>query len=557
VLLLRVLEIIGSLGVFLYGMKVMSDGLQKSAGQGLQKVLNFMTSNRFFGVFTGFLITSIIQSSSATTVMVVSFVNAGLISLQQAVGTIMGANIGTTITTWIVSYLGFKVDMAILSVPIIGLGLPMMFAKRKRIRDISDFVIGFGLLFMGIGLLKTCVPDVSQHPEMLQFICKFSQHGVWSYLLFVLAGTAITAIVQSSSAMMTVTVAMAFKGWLDLPSAAALCLGENIGTTITANLASIGTTVSARRAARVHTLFNVFGVVWISFVFHPVINLLSIVAPWDFYARGNFPLNLALFHSFFNISNTLIMLPFTGFLANTATKWVKPSARDVSKEYRLPYINTRMQDAPQLNILEAKKEVQKMAELTSTMFEKVIHLFHHPNEALGETVEHLRDSERLSDQMQEEITKFLLACSKENLSEESIKQINVMIRVLHELEGVADSCFNICLLAQRRHEKKISLPEEAEKELHTLISKVRSFIAVYREHMPEAITRAQLDSAIDLERDIDESRRRLFRSSRKRMQEGSDVRGELVDLDIIRYLEHIGDSALNIMQALHMIRSEE
>ena len=258
-----VLSILGSLGVFLYGMRVMSDGIQNVAGERLQQILNTMTKNKFLAILTGFIITSLVQSSSATTVMVVSFVNASLLNLTQAIGVIMGANIGTTITTWIVSIVGFKFKISAIALPIVGIGLPLIFSKLKKRRDLGEVLIGFGMLFLGLMFLKQSVPDIKQHPEVLSFLQNFtSLPYFWSLLFFIFVGTILTIVVQSSSAAMAITVTIAAFGWIDFPTAAAIVLGENIGTTITAYLASVGANVNARRAARAHFLFNVFGVLW-------------------------------------------------------------------------------------------------------------------------------------------------------------------------------------------------------------------------------------------------------------------------------------------------------
>ncbi len=444
-MLLTILQIVGSLGVFLYGMKVMGEGLQKSAGNKLQSVLNFMTQNRLMGILTGFFITSIIQSSSATTVMVVSFVNAGLLSLTQAISTIMGANIGTTITTWIVSFFGFKVKITELAVPIIGLGLPLIFSKRKKYRDFGEFIVGFGILFIGLGFLRESIPDITKYPQTQEFLGSLSRYGVWSFLIYVVAGTLCTVIVQSSSAMMTITVTMAFSGWLDFPSAAALCLGENIGTTITANLASLGTNVNARRSARAHTIFNLFGVVWMGLVFHQFIYLVSAIAPWDFYVRENLPLNLALFHTLFNLSNSIILVPFVGYFSLLVEKLVKPGERDKITEYKLQYISTPLQDTADINLIEAKKEVERMVLVVENMFDTTLELYNNPGKKIADKVEAIGKTEELTDQMQIEITKFLQQCLQEDLSEENFNHIYVLMRIVHELESISDSIYNLCL----------------------------------------------------------------------------------------------------------------
>jgi len=552
-MLLMLLKIVGALGMFLFGMKVMSDGLQKSAGQRLQSILNFMTSNRAMGVLTGLFITSVIQSSSATTVMIVSFVNAGLLSLTQAISTIMGANIGTTVTTWIVSYLGFKVSMSAIALPIVGIGLPFMFAKQKKRRDLGDFIIGFGILFIGLGMLKECVPDITQYPSTQSFLSNLSSYGIWSYLLYVVAGTVLTMIIQSSSAMMTITVAMAFKGWLDLPSAAALCLGENIGTTITAYLASLGTNVTARQAARAHTLFNVIGVLWMSFVFKYFLNMLTYITPWDFYHRDNFPLDLALFHTLFNTLNTILLIWFIPQFAYVVEKLVRPSSRDKDTSYKLQYISTPLQDTADINIIEARKEIERMADVVETMFDETMNLLHHPDKKLADKAEKIRDTEVLTDQMQVEISRYLQQCAKDNVSEANYNNINYMIRIVHELESIADSSFNFSQAIQHKYEKKLPLSPKATEDITQLIKLTKSFLQKVRSNIISYINETDLQQAYELETIINELRRSMHKEARSRMQQGSDVRSELLFLDMVKYLEHIGDNSLNIMQALNQM----
>jgi phosphate:Na+ symporter len=552
-MLLMLLQIIGSLGVFLFGMKVMSDGLQRSAGQRLQSVLNFMTQNRFMGVLTGVFVTSIIQSSSATTVMVVSFVNAGLLSLTQAISTIMGANIGTTVTTWIVSYLGFKISISVIALPIVGFGLPFMFAKNKKYRDFGDFLIGFGILFIGLGLLKDCVPDITQYPSTQQYLSNLSSYGVWSYLLYVAAGTILTCIIQSSSAMMTVTVAMAYKGWLDLPSAAALCLGENIGTTITAYLASIGTNVNARRAARAHTLFNVIGVIWMSFVFRYFLSFLEWIVPWDYNLRENFPLNLALFHTLFNMFNTILLIGFVPQIAWVVQKIVKPSSRDRDTSYKLQYISTPLQDTADMNIIEARKEMEKMAEVIDGMFDDTVDMMCRPDKKIYDKAEKIKAREELTDQMQVEITRYLQQCAKESLSDTNYNNLNFLIRIIHEMENIGDSIYNMSKSVIYKHDKNITYHSKATADIAELADLTRSFLTVIRAKTVIYVNNEELNQALELENIINEFRRNVHKAARSRMQNGEDVRGELLFLDIIKYMEHIGDNCLNIMQALNQL----
>ena len=553
-MLLMLLQIIGSIGVFLFGMKIMSDGLQRCAGQKLQSVLNFMTQKRFMGVLTGIFITSIIQSSSATTVMIVSFVNAGLLSLTQAISTIMGANIGTTVTTWIVSYFGFKVQITALAVPIVGIGLPFMFAKQKKFRDIGDFIIGFGILFIGLGLLRNSVPDINQYPTALQFVSTLSDKGIWSYFMFIAAGTVLTMIIQSSSAMMTLTVAMAYKGWIDFPSAAALCLGENIGTTITAYVASIGTNVNARRAARAHTLFNIIGVIWMSFVFFRFLGLVQLIAPWNSALRENFPLDLALFHTLFNLINTMLLIWLVPQFAYIVERLVKPTSRDKDTSYKLQYISTPLQDTADMNIIEAKKEIEKMADIVVNMFDETIHVFTNPDKKLIDKVLKIKDAEELTDQMQVEITCYLQQCAQESLSEINYINMNFQIRIIHELENIADSIYNLSKAIQHKYDNKITINDAAMADVEKLTSLTRSFLTKISAKIGSYINTEELKASYELEADINEFRRSVNKAARLRMQKGEEVRGELLFLDLVKYMEHIGDSCLNIMQAQNLLK---
>ena len=398
------LQIVGSLGVFLYGMRVMSDGIQKTAGDRLQRILSFMTDNRFSAVLTGFLITILVQSSSATTVLVVSFANAGLLNLVQSIGVIMGANIGTTITGWIVAIIGFKVNISAVALPIIGLGLPFLLSKRLNKKEWGEIATGFGLLFLGLDFLKQSVPDIKSNPEILEFLADYTGFGFGSFLIFVLVGTVLTIIVQSSSAAMATTLTMAHFGWIDFQTAAAIVLGENIGTTITAFLASMGADINAKRAARAHTLFNIAGVIWMSVLFKPFIGFIDILVPGSMDGSG-ITTHLAMFHTLFNVFNTLLFIWFVPLLAKGVEALVRPKASERPKVYTLKYISTTLQDTPELNVLNAKREIVRMAETVEEMFERVVEVFKHPEEKLGNEVEALSDMEEYTDQMQEEISR--------------------------------------------------------------------------------------------------------------------------------------------------------
>jgi phosphate:Na+ symporter len=565
-IIVMILKLMGALGVFLYGMRVMSDGLQKAAGSRLQSILNFMTQNRFMAVLTGFIITAFVQSSSATTVMVVSFVNAGLLQLAQAIGVIMGANIGTTVTTWIVSLIGFKFNISAIALPVIGIGLPLIFSKLQKRKDLGEVLVGFGLLFLGLMFLKESVPDIRSHPEALAFLTNFTQlPSALSLVIFVIVGAVLTIVVQSSSAAMAITVTMAAFGWIDFPTAAAIVLGENIGTTVTAYLASLGTSVNARRAARAHFLFNVFGVIWMMFMFRFFIGeqgLIAKLAPWDPMLTRmedgreimvNLPLNLSLFHTVFNLINTAICLGFVPFFAKIVTKMIKSDPNEASREYSFKYLSAALQDTPDINIMSARSEVNKMAEVTKEMFLIDRQLYRNPDKKMGDVLRELKQKEDLTDKMQAEITLYLAECSKEHLSERGMNNIAALMRIVNELENIGDSCYKLGLILQRKYDKNIQLHDKADAELKDFSQLIFDFMEIYQQKMDEHLEKEVLGLAYKLEAKINNLRDNLKRASQLRLQSGANVDSELLYMDLLKHFEHIGDNSLNIAQALRKV----
>ena len=552
-MILTIFKLLGALGVFLFGMRVMSEGIQKVAGKRLQSILNYMTANRVAAIFTGFFITALVQSSSATTVMVVSFVNASLLSLTQAIGVVMGANIGTTVTTWIVSLIGFKFKITAIALPVIGVGLPFMFSKFKKRRDVGEIFIGFGLLFLGLMFLKESVPDIKNNPEVLEFLKNYTDLGFLSFVIFVFVGSILTVIVQSSSAAMAITVTMAYMGWIGFETAAAIVLGENIGTTVTAYLASLGTNVNARRTARAHFLFNTFGVIWMALIFKYFIQFILKIAPWDSSLQSNLPLNLSLFHTVFNIINSLIFIPFIIPFAKLVEKLVKPKESDHSTEYKLQYIKTGLQDTGQMNIQTAKSELNKMVELINNMFDTFLKVFRNPDKKMGGTVKKVKAMEELSDQMQVEITKFLVECSKEDLSERSVMNLNAIMRIVNELENIGDSCYKLMLLTERKYGSNIQLHAKAMEEFNDFASLLVESMELYKLRMNEHLEKQVLDLVYKLEVKMNNLRDNLKKAAQHRLQEGSNVKAELLYLDLLKHFEHIGDNNLNIAQALRQV----
>ena len=426
------LVLMGALGFFIYGMKIMSEGIQKAAGQKLREILGAMTKNRFFGVITGFLITSLVQSSSATTVMTVSFVNAGLLSLVESAGVMMGANIGTTITGWIVSYFGFKFKIVTLSLPMIAFGLPMMLTGNSKVKSTGEFLIGFAILFLGLSALKDAVPDLKENPEVLSFLSGF-EPGILTNLLFVLIGAVVTIIVQSSSAAMTLTFVMCNNGWIPFPLAAAMILGENIGTTITAELASFVGNVHAKRSARIHSMFNIIGVTWMVFLLPFALDLItwfsqSIMGNTSPYEDSeSIPFALSYFHTFFNLTNVMLLIWFVPVLVKLAIKSV-PSKGDDDEVFHLEYIGTGLMGTSELAILEARKEVTKFSEITLRHVRMVKDLLVEKDKKKSKKlVKRIKKYEEITDNIEAEITKYLTKVSTKQLSKESSQLVRSYI----------------------------------------------------------------------------------------------------------------------------------
>ena len=554
------LNVLGSLGVFLFGMKVMSEGIQKVAGNRLRSILSYMTQNRVAGVFTGFMTTCMVQSSSATTVMVVSFVNAGLLTLVQSIGVVMGANIGTTLTGWLVSILGFKFKIANIALPAIGIGLPLIFSKLTKRKNIGEIFVGFGLLFLGLKFLKSSVPNIKDNPEILQFLSNYTDLGIISLFIFIGVGVILTIVVQSSSAAMTITITMAYSGWIDYPTACALVLGENIGTTITAYVASINGNYHAKRAARAHMIINLIGVVWMVIAFKYFIQFIDSIVPEavpygiDTYAISpeffqNIPIHLSLFHTLFNIINVVVLIWFVPQIASLVKKMVKPTDEESNQEYKLEYFSTNVQPTPEISLLEAKKEVAYMSTIINEFIAAAIDTIKRGKE--NYSIDSARKQEVLTDQMQVEISNYLSECSKHELSVQSSKDASDMIRIVNELESIGDSIFNLFLIIEKID--KTSLTDEMKNQISDLYSVVNAFLIWNHEFITndmKQMSSDDLNKSIRYENKIDDMRNNFIGLSGDRLSKDSNSKSELLFIDVIKHLEHIGDFALNISQAL-------
>ncbi len=439
--ILDFIRLIGALGLFLYGMKIMSEGLQKISGDKMRNILSAMTSNRFFGVLTGLFITALIQSSSATTLMVVSFVNAGLLSLAQSISVVMGANVGTTVTAWIISLLGFKVDISAFAIPLFAFAIPLIFSKKPRWNNLGEFIIGFSLLFLGLQFLKDSMPNLQSNPEALEFLSGYTGLGFGSVLIFLLIGTIMTIIVQSSSATVAITLIMCHNGWIPFELAIAMILGENIGTTITANLAALNANIAAKRTAFSHFLFNFLGVIWVLCLFYPLAHFVEDIS------EGNPSVGLALFHTLFNVSNVLIMIWFVPLYVKICERVVrsgKTSEPDSDENRHLQFISTRMLSTSELSLIQVHKELGSYSKRVLEMLEmdKILITTADATE-FNETFNRIEKFENICDRVEVEIVNYLNALSDGDLSSDAKQEVRVMMRAATEIESLGDTCFNI------------------------------------------------------------------------------------------------------------------
>ncbi len=551
------ITIFGGLGLFLFGMKIMSESLQMAAGDRMKSILSTVTNRRIAGVFTGFIITSIIQSSSATTVMLVSFVSAGLITLQQSVGIIFGANIGTTVTGWLVAIFGFKVKIAVFALPAIGLGFFIRFMNNEKLRQYGEVLLGFGVLFLGLDVMSGAVKDLRGSEGVMNFMAGYTADGVPGMLLVVAIGTAVTMLLQSSSATMAMTMTLAVHGLIDFQTACALVLGENIGTTVTANIAAIGASTEAKRAARVHLLFNLLGMVWMTVFFHWVfMPMVDFIVPGDPYSADAAERSVAIashlagFHTMFNVTNTIIFFPFAGVLVMLASRMV-PKSRDADPDaFHLKYISTSLVSTPSININQARLEIRHMAQLVLDMFDTVMDVFHKPSDKLGPMVEEVGRKENVVDRLEKDISDFLVSVSQQNLSQEQSQSISAMLHMVNELERMGDHCESLLRYTRRKYDGGLEFTEQAMKEIDEIAAKVREFLVLLRDNLmadrPDVLPRARV-----LEDRIDELRRDLKKGHIQRLNQGlCDVPSGLIFIDMLTSFEKIGDHAFNVAEGI-------
>lgn len=568
--ILQIFTLLGALGMFLYGMNLMSSGLQKAAGDRLRGFLSAMTSNPFKRVMTGLGITAIIQSSSATTVMVVSFVNAGLLTLVQAIGVIMGANIGTTVTAWLVSWLGFKADISILAVPFMLLGFLFSNSKKSQHRNIGELIVGFSLLFLGLSFMKESVPDLSETPQVLEFVKTWSGYGFWSVLIFLAFGTILTLVLQSSSATMAITLIMLSIGYIPFDMACAMVLGENIGTTITANIAASVGNVSAKRAAMSHTIFNVFGVIWALILFRPFLGLVgkiielfglpnpaaegfAVAAPNS--ADGTAALyGLSMLHTLFNTINTLILIWFTSYIEKLVKLIIKAPANQESEAFRLKYIEAGPLATPELDTEQAFKEIIHFAQISKNGLGYARAAI---NETDPDRFEELRGKlvkyEEISDRIEYEIATFLNAVSAKEISGKTSREIKIMYKIIGELESLGDSGESISRILSRKNIHKKVFDQDSIKKLNSMADLVEETYDVMITNLKKAFDGklAGISNAYAAEDRINNLRNNLRDEEIESIEnERKNYQTSVYYMDIVSEFEKMGDFMINISQAL-------
>ena len=552
--------------MFLFGMKVMSDGIQQSAGDRLRKTINFMTGNRFAGLLTGAAVTAIIQSSSATTVMVVSFVNAGLLTLTQSVGVIFGANIGTTVTAWIVSLLGFSLKISNMALPAVGIGFVFSVIKWKH-KSLGNFLMGFGLLFLGLHYLTQ---EMSGINTIINFdaLSQYTEMGVLSILVGAGAGLLMTVLIHSSSATIAIVLTMAYSGVVSYLMAAAMILGANIGTTIDAVLASIGSRTAAKRTALVHVLFNVIGTCWGLPLLIPLLKLIDFITPgahmldiastW----RLGEPLghiattHLAMLHTTFKIMNTALFLPFTNQYAKIVT-FLIPEKKTEGElgHYSFAYLSGARASTPELNIMRAEKEIRDMAGVTSSMYASFSAVLldlceiDDKESVVVKLCEDLKKKEEYADEMRDVLTGFLIECTSKKLNTRSERRVSQLLRVIGYIEEMSDACYIISLVMERGVRKDRLFKKDEMEKLVPYVNLVGEFLGLVQEQLGESSILLTIKSK-KLEADINKSRKKLQRIGRKRIEAGKNVKTELFFIDMVRRIEKLGDYCYDISSAL-------
>ena len=592
--ILDFLGLLGAVGLFLYGMKVMSEGLQKAAGDRLRNILSAMTRNRFTGLLTGCAITALIQSSSASTVMVVSFVNAGLMTLAQSMAVIFGANVGTTFTAWVIALFGFKVDVSVAVLPLIAVAVVLLFTNKSKTKSMGEFLIGFAFLFMGLNMISSYVPDLQSNPEMFAALRNYASMGIGSILLFVFVGLIVTAIIQSSAATFAIVLIMCTKGWITFDLACAVVLGSNIGTTVTPLLASMSGNVAAKRTAMGHLLFNFLGTVWCLCIFEPFAEfnawLTELIGQGNPEALYGFVTNieqtqpdvydhlfdnslpaghdvvqkiaamqmsvsfgLSIFHTTFNIVNVCIMIWLTKVYVKIV-EWLVPQ-RKTDDEFSLKFISRGLLNASELNIAQAEKEMSVFAERVNRMIDMAQQLIHtkEKSEDFNKLYSRLEKYEDISDRMELEIARYLNRCAEGRLSNEGKVRIAAMLGIISEIESIADCCMGIGKILSRKIESNAQFTEEVYHNIDTMYAYVRDAMTMMIEELkdPENVAERPLIASYNKEREINNMRNSLRSQNIENINDGKyQYQAGIYYMDIISDLERTGDYIINVVDTL-------
>ncbi len=554
------LRAFGALAFFIYGMKMMSEGIQKAAGSQLRNILRTMTRNRFIGVFSGFLVTALLQSSSATTVMIVSFANAGLLTLVESIGVIMGANIGTTVTAWLISILGFKMDISALSIRLIAFAVPMLFVNKAIWKNIGETLLGFAILFIGLSELKDSLSELKNHPETLEFLSMFTNYGMLSTVFFVLIGSILTVLIQSSSAAMALTLTLLFNNVITFEIAAAMVLGENIGTTVTANLAAIVGNVHAKRAARAHFIFNILGVIWMILLFPFFIDLVrsmwepfqellqSVIPDLD---KGKEELQLSLFHTLFNIINTTLMIGFIPLIARVVTRFT-PSTEDDDDEFKLKHISTSIL-TPELATIELQKEAAHFGEVTSRMSKFAGRLINSTDKKeQRKMLKKLKKYEKITDQMEIEITEYVTKLSNQEITPKTSLVLRNVLNICNDLERIGDIYYQMSKTVEQKIEAKSYFVPEQREGLNKMIGLVDKALSNMIKNLSTPIyEKVDMEQAQSIEREINECRDELKNNNLKSLGSPEyNVQSAMIFNNLFSSLERIGDHIINVTESI-------
>ena len=536
------LGLIGSLGFLLCGMKFMSNGVQKSAGERLQRALGMVAGNRFAGLLTGLAITMIIQSSGATTVMVVSFVNAGLLSLAQSVGVTFGANIGTTVTAWIVSLFGFNFKISAFAIPVFGAGYFLTMMKNANSRNMGEAIMGFGMLFLGLSGLS----DLFRiDPASLGWLQDIQHMGFVSYIVGFLIGIFITALMHSSSAFTAIVITLAFNKVVTWEMSAIMTYGSNIGSTIDAIIAAAGTTADAKRAALVHVLFNIFGTVLVVVFFRPLLNFVEWVSP-----KNNIAIQISILHTVFKSLTTAVCIPFVNQICALTRKIIKDDPDALPSTYKLEFVS-HARDSYGGYIVRAEGEIAKMTDIVSEMFDRFqVGITTLDTKFIEDHMEVMKSEEDYCDQMQEQITAYLLKCETLPISVTQLSNISSMIQIVDDLEAITDECYALGKLIQKSIEKKMEFKDEDMERLLPYVELARQFMQFIHININKHLSKEKLEFATELENSIDAFKNELKKLARKRLEEGSNVKAELLYMDLVKQIERIGDHCFNISELL-------